>query len=158
MTETRRNPALALLVLAFAVAVLMSAAVHPEASVVIDAIDSGLAKRPCSTGLYISPVRGTLLAIADLGNGQQGGQIIRFFEYKYNELRPVGRIYECTAFQACGSYWCRVIKRDGFVKLIDARTGWAFGIGIFTALGALGTWLRFRGRYALADEVDPPTE
>ena len=154
MTATRRNPALALLVLAFAVAVLMSAAVHPEASVVVNAIDNGLAKRPCSTGLWVSPVRGTLLAYTLLPNGQYGGQIIRFFEYRHNELIPADKIYECTAFQACGDYWCRVIKRDGFVKLIDARTGWAFGIGIFTALGALCEWLRRRNRNALADELE----
>ena len=154
MTATRRNPALALLVLAFAVAVLMSAAVHPEAQVVRDAIDNGLKTKPCSTGLYVSPIRGTFLAYTKMANGEYGGQLIRFFEYRHNELIPADKIYECTAFQACGDYWCRVIKRDGFVKLIDAKTGWAFGIGIFTALGALCTWLRSRGRHALADEIE----
>ena len=154
MTATRRNPALALLVLALAVAVLFSAAVHPEARVVINAIDNGLAKRPCSTGLYVSPIRGTFLAVADLPNGQQGGQIIRFFEYRYNEIVPVDRIYECTAFMACGDYWCRVIKRDGFVKLIDAKTGWAFGIGIFPALALLALWLKKRGRKDMAGKME----
>ena len=74
----RRSPVLILLVLA----VLFSAAIHPEASTIINAIDNGLARKPCSTGLYVSPIRGTLLAVTDLGGGQQGGQIIRFFEYR----------------------------------------------------------------------------
>jgi len=152
MATTRVTPPLAILAgLAILIAILLSAASHPEAVNVYAAIDSNI-KSGCRDGLYVSLTRGTLLVVVDMGGGQSGGQVIRFFETRFNDLVPVDNIYECTAFQACGDYWCRVIKRDGYIKLVGAR--WIAPMGIFTALTALCAWLRRRGRGELADAVD----
>lgn len=141
------------ILVAILLSALFSAASHPEAVNVYAAIDSNIGSG-CRDGLYVSLTRGTLLVVVDMGGGQSGGQVIRFFETRFNDLIPADTIYECTAFQACGDYWCRVIHRDGYIKLASVK--WIAPMGIFSALTALAAWLRRRGRDELADAVDTP--
>ena len=131
---------------------LLSASLHAEAPAVANLIDTN-ARDICRSGIYIAPARGTMLImVKNPLTGQTAGQIIRFFEYYYSELVPADTIYECTAFEACDQYWCRVVKRDGYILLADAK--WTMPIGIFTALSALVLWLRSIGRDNVADGIE----
>lgn len=130
--------------------ILMSTGVHPEALDVQDTIDSKF-NSDCKPGLYYSPMRGMLLIVADMGSGISGGQIWKFTEQRFGELIPCDKIYESTCFSADQGYWCRVIKRDGYISLGAAK--WVVGGGIFIALGALCAILRHLGRDELADGI-----
>lgn len=150
MTKVR-NSLCGMMALGLLLGLWLSASVHPEALDVADVIDSRFGT-DCKPGLYYSPMRGMLLIVADLGGGRSGGQIWKFTEQRFGELVPCDTVYESTCFAADAGYWCRVIKRDGYISLGAAK--WIVGSGIFLALGVLCSILRKLGRDKLADGIE----
>ena len=150
MTKVR-NRLCGVMVLGLLMFLWLSASAHMEAVDVTETIDSTF-DSICKPGLFYSPVRGMLLIVADMGGGRSGGQIWKFTEQRWGELIPCDKIYQSTCFAADQGYWCRVIKRDGYISLGSAK--WIVGSGIFAALGLLCTLLKTLGRDRLAKEIE----
>jgi hypothetical protein len=130
---------------------MMSAKLHPEALDVRQTIDNNIG-RGCKPGLHYSPKKGMLLILAQMAEGKSGGQIWKFTEQRWGELIPSDKIYESTCFAADDGYWSRVLGRDGYLLLSEAK--WIVGGGLFIALNVLCAILRQRGRDKLADEIE----